>query len=86
MARRPVELSDSIVAKCILSAMERLHGKGRNLLGPTMIGREAQKDYGKPMASTLVSMYLRRLTEAGEVERHSQGSRRGIYRLVQKEF
>jgi len=86
MARRPVELQDSRVTHCILKAMRRLHQDGYQLLGPTQIGKEAAVEYGKSMASTLVSMYLRRLAETGEVERHSQGVRRGIYRLVQREF
>lgn len=86
MARRPVELADSTIAQCVLRAMSRLHAGGRTLLGPTLIGEEAAREYGKPIASTLVSMYLRRLAEAGDVSRHEQGSRRGLYRLVKKEL
>lgn len=85
MPRRQKDLSESFVASCILKAMQRLHDRGERLLGPSIIGIEARHDYGKPIVSTHVSTYLRRLVDEGIVSRQSQGGRRGLYRLVYKE-
>jgi hypothetical protein len=63
--------------------MQRLHAQGYALMGPKLIGDAAEPDYGKPIASTLASHYLKRLVEAGKVVRQSQGPRRGLYRLRQ---
>jgi hypothetical protein len=81
VARRPTELGESKVAACLLAAMQRLHAQGYMLMGPKLIGREAAKDYGKEIVSTLASHYLRRLVESGDVARQPQGPRRGLYRL-----
>jgi hypothetical protein len=85
VGRRPVELSKAKIAACLLAAMRRLRDReGKVLIGPTEAGREAASDYGKPIPSTLASLYLRRLADADEVERIAQGPRRGRYRLVEK--
>ncbi len=85
MGRRPVELHKAKIANCLLAAMRRLKDRtGQVLVGPTEAGQEAATDYGKDVPSTLASLYLRRLTDAGKVERVAQGPRRGRYRLVEE--
>ena len=84
MARRPIDLAHAHVAQVLLAAMRRLKNRGDVLVGPVQIGREAAIEYGKPVPSTLSSLYLRRLVEAGLIERVPQGPRRGHYRLLEE--
>lgn len=84
MARRPVDLKDAKIPNALLAAMHRLREKyGLVLMGPTEVGIEASKDYGKTIPSTLASLYLRRLAAAGKVKREPQGPRRGRYQLLE---
>jgi len=53
---------------------------GQEKFGPTELGEAAET----PLAPSLVSSHLKGLVTAGIVERCPQGTRRALYRLVER--